>query len=126
MSSAAQLGYWLGPWSCPTRSPRVARRTIKLWQNAPNSYLYVPTSRPTGSWLISPGLHWLGPDDPRLDRLAKSLANSGYVVLSSAIPDLIDLRLTTGAIEGLLVADEALRARTGFRPAVFSVSVGSL
>jgi len=128
--SAARLRYWLGPWASSTARPaQVAVRPVDGLP--PGSRLYTPTDRaPRGGLVISPGLHYDGPGDPRMDRLARILATAGFVVLSPASPDLMQLALTPSVIDDLVRAVDALLAApelpAGARPALFSVSVGSL
>ncbi len=91
--------------------------------------LYRPRRRAYGTLLLVPGLHFAGPDDPRMDRFAAILANAGLWVWAPFLPDFCDLRLdpqllpdTERALDGLL----ALEGRPSGRPAVFSVSFGCL
>jgi len=127
---SARLRYWLGPWAPAAERPeRVTLRDVRGLHAG--SRLYAPLDRePRGAFLISPGLHYEGPSDPRMDRLARIFASAGFVVMSPAVPDLMQLRLTPAvtvdvarALEALLDAPEL---PAGCRPAIFSVSVGSL
>jgi hypothetical protein len=122
----AHLAWWLGPWSARAARPgNVVRRALDG-----GSYLYVPTDRPPrAAWLISPGLHHDGPDDPRMDRFASVLASVGAVVLSPRSPQLCGLQLGAGAIDALAAAHAALASTTeaaGGPLRVVSVSVGAL
>ena len=90
---------------------------------------YRPRRRAYGSVLLVPGLHFAGPDDPRLDRFAAILANAGLWVWAPFLPDFCDLRVdprlisdTERALDGLL----ALDGRPRGKPAVLSISFGSL
>jgi pimeloyl-ACP methyl ester carboxylesterase len=127
----ARLHYWLGPWASgqtPSDDRVISRPVFGL---PVGSRLYAPADRaPRGAFLISPGLHFDGPRDPRMDRLARIFATAGFIVLSPAVPDLMTLRLTprvagqvSHAFDVLLDAPEL---PAGCRPAVFSISVGSL
>ncbi|MBI2389537.1 MAG: alpha/beta hydrolase [Deltaproteobacteria bacterium] len=82
-----------------------------------------------GVYLLAPGLHFLGPDDPRLDRFCRILASSGALVLAPFLPDHVALRVTPHTTDDLAAAfDEAeaiARAERLPRPAVFSISFGS-
>ncbi len=126
----ARLAWWLGPWSPRAARPAgIRRRAVALDGSGP-SYVYAPADRaPRSAWLISPGCHHDGPDDPRMDRFAAVLASTGAVVMSPRSPELCDLRLGSGAIRTLarahaaLVADPAAR---GLAVNVASVSVGAL
>ena len=123
-----RLAYWFSQLG-PKAGPAVRREEIE-WEGR-RSLFYLPRSgRPVGAWLISPGAHPQGPDDPRLDRLARILADAGFAVLSPAVPDLMDLRLTRRAIEEVEAAFHQLCRRKelppGCRPAVLGPCVGSL
>ncbi len=127
----ARLAWWLGPWSARAARPgNVQRRTVIVDGSDGASYLYAPTDRPPrAAWLISPGLHYDGPDDPRMDRFASVLASSGAVVLSPRSPELCSLRIGHDAIAALGRAHATLARDAGARDLplhVVSVSVGAL
>ncbi len=129
----ARLGYWLSPLAPQKSKPRgVTRIPVAVAaERDRDSYLYRPVDGIIrGAWLLSPGLHYHGPEDPRVDRLASILAADGNLVLSPAIPDLMELRLAAGAIDDLARAFDTLVAQPELpadcRPGVFSVSVGSM
>jgi pimeloyl-ACP methyl ester carboxylesterase len=130
LRDAARLRYWLGPWS--SAKDRPDRVSVRRVDGLPiGSRLYAPSDRePRGAFLISPGLHYDGPSDPRMDRLARIFATAGFVVMSPAVPDLMALRLTANVTYDVAAALAALldapETPSGCRPAVFSVSVGSL
>ena len=76
----ARLAWWLGPWSGRAARPgNVSKRPLRIADgDGGPSYLYAPVDRaPRAAWLISPGLHHDGPDDPRMDRFASVLASAG-------------------------------------------------
>lgn len=84
---------------------------------------------PTGSLLLIPGLHFLGPADPRMERFARVLARSGLMVLAPFLPDFRDLvvgRALHGDSERALDALLAQPDRPRGRPGVFSISFGSM
>ncbi len=88
-----------------------------------------PCEPPRVAWLISPGLHPAGPDDPRVDRFARVLAAAGGLVLSPRSPTLTGLQLGAGAITDLATARAALAAlpdARGLPVRIASLSVGSL
>lgn len=123
IDSQATLLYWLGPWAPRGRlPPRVARHAVA------HGALYTPIGRAVrGAWLVSPGLSPSGPDDVRVDRLARILAASGLVVLSPSIPTLRRLELRAAAVDELARAFDDLHARAGGGAvSVFSLSVGAL
>lgn len=133
----AILTRWLGPWAKPTQSPAaVTRRSVAVLPEREGerevaAWFYLPAKgRPTGAWLVTPGLHYLGPDDPRLDRLCRILAACGLAVLCPSLPDHRALRVTPRTPGDLERAFDALLRQPeiapGTRPAVFSISFGSL
>lgn len=129
MLPALTLARWLGPWTRGSAIPRgIEVQTSAL---EPSGRLtgrwYHPRGRPVGAYLMSPGLHPLGPDHPVLDRFCRVLAAAGFLVLSPSIPDHRRTLLTDDATGDLGVALQALRAREGVhRPAIFAISFGVL
>jgi len=130
------LARWLGPWASETARPTVARRPVRIEARAAgdrdlDAWLYLPTDRPVfGAYLISPGLHYAGPSDPRLDRFCAIVAASGFLVFAPFVPDYTSLRVQATAIGDLDRAFGTLlelpELPRGLRPGVFSVSFGSL
>lgn len=132
-----KLARWLGPWASPAAAPSgIVRRSVKIPPEAEGdrpleAHLYLREGRAVrGAWLISPGLHYLGAGDPRLDRLCRILASTGAAVLAPFLPDHLALRVTPRTPGDLERAFDALLAQPevprGTRPAVFSISFGSL
>lgn len=93
------------------------------------AWLYTPRTRPLGALLIAPGLHWLGPADPRLDAFCRSLADAGVVVLCPFLPDFAQMRVRSSLGPDLLSAFDTF-VESGECPedraGVFSISFGSL
>lgn len=92
------------------------------------AYVYRP--RPAhAAYLVLPGLHFLGPDDPRLDRFCRVLARAGFLVVAPFIRSYTDLVLRRSAFEEARAAfdhSKRLASELGLpRPAVFSISFGS-
>ena len=125
----ACLARWLGPWAGEDAAPEVERETVAV---APHlgARLYRPARRrATGAALLVPGLHYLGPDDPRLDRFARVLAHSGSWVLAPCLPDFLALRLAPSLLSDTALAFDWLDAhaeRPGGPVGVVSISFGSL
>jgi pimeloyl-ACP methyl ester carboxylesterase len=91
-----------------------------------DAYVYHPRSDVVGSYLIAPGLHFLGPDDPRLDRFCRVLARAGFRVVAPFLPSFVDLVVAPSAPDDLEACARAMFARfSGERPALFSISFGS-
>lgn len=136
-STMVQLGRWLGPWTDAHLVPtNVERREEIVKALSPNdrpfsAFVYRSTSndRPVGSLLLVPGLHYLGPLDPRMDRFARILAAAGIFVFAPRLPDFQSLILEKRLFDDTLRAWntlDALSDRPPGRPGVFSISFGSL
>jgi len=123
LRSALSLVRWLGPWEKHGVPRDVTRdeRTI----GAMRAYLYRPAREPRGVYLIAPGLHFLGPDDPRLDRFCRILAASGVLVLAPFLPDHCGLRVRERTTDDLARAFDEAEALGVGKPAIFSISFGS-
>lgn len=129
MRAALTLARWLGPWTRPTSAPRGVVDTALGFGGARGltGRLYAPIGPMRGAYLMSPGLHPLGPDHPVLDRFCRILAAAGFLVLSPSIPDHRATLFTDRATDDLALALAALRAEAGVRrPAIFAVSFGVL
>jgi pimeloyl-ACP methyl ester carboxylesterase len=122
----ATLVRWLGPWETDGVPPGVGRQEIDL--EGMRAYVY-RGRRIDGLWILAPGLHFLGPDDPRLDRFARILAASGKMVLAPFLPSHIDLRVSDRTTTDLAHATRRgidLAHDLGLPPpALFSISFGS-
>ena len=77
-ASLLLLARWLGPWADPGLSPVVKQeeRSVPLSGNRPPMRVrfYLPAGRPVGAVYFVPGMHFLGPDHPRMGRMASVLA----------------------------------------------------
>lgn len=127
MSGALTLVRWLGPWEKHGVPRSVTRTERPIAKGDLRAYLYTPRSRPRGTYVIAPGLHFLGPDDPRLDRFCRILAASGVLVLAPFLRDHANLRVSPRATDDLAAAfDEAETLAPDLpKPAIFSISFGS-
>lgn len=145
--AVARLARWLGPWTSERARPTdVLRRRVvigarsRLGAVAPpgpirelddgfDAWVYRPRREPIGALLVLPGLHYLGPADPRLDRFLAILADAGVLVLCPFLPELRALRVGPAVVAQALAAFDALGALPelprGVRPGVFSISFGS-
>lgn len=130
MVAAARLVRWLGPWAGARSPTEPTRDTLRLGGDL-RAHLYQPPARRRvlGAYLLVPGLHHDGPDDPRMDRLARVFADAGLVVLAPFLRDHLGLLASAAAAEELGVAfarfDDIARDH-GVAPSVFSVSFGCL
>ncbi len=79
------------------------------------------------TFLIAPGLHYAGANDPRLDRFCRVLAAAGHFVVAPFIPAYLALAPTGEAKRDFARAFDALgELGSRGRPVVFSISFGSL
>jgi len=132
LRAIATLAGWLGPWA-GTRVPRDVVRTTEMipkGERTIRAHLYRPTNAPLfGAYLMSPGLHFLGPDDPRFDRFCRVLASAGSIVLAPFLPDYLALQISKDATNDLGIAFDRIeaeaRAHALPKPAIFSISFGS-
>ena len=120
------LARWLGPWADAARAPDVAVRedAIEGGINELRVRLYGEARRRT--FLIAPGLHYAGPDDPRMDRFCRVLAAAGHLVVAPFVPAYLALTPGPRAIEDFARVFDALPRWSAARPVVFSISFGSL
>lgn len=121
MSGVLSLIRWLGPWEKDGVPRSVSRRSETL--GAMRAHVYSP-AKPHGAYVIAPGLHFLGPDDPRLDRFCRILAASGVYVVAPFLRDHTDLRVSARSADDLAEAFD-FTERLSPRPAIFSISFGS-
>ncbi|MEM9194215.1 MAG: hypothetical protein AAGF12_33880 [Myxococcota bacterium] len=128
-----RLARWLGPWTLETEWPRHTRRsavTIAGPMERIDARIYRPSrGAPMASVLLLPGLHYLGPDDPRLDRFARVLAEAGKLVFAPFLPDSLRLVVRPQVIDDARAAFEALLRltdRPSGKPGIVSISFGSL
>lgn len=136
--SLVHLGYWLGPWSAGSEEPgrsslgrvplEVTRRRVRLGRTE-GYELERLGGRSVGTYVVLPGLHYAGPDDPRLDRFCRVLAASGFLVIAPFIRSFCELELSPGGFDDAHAAFAHARAEATHRghraPAVFSISFGS-
>ena len=89
--------------------------------------MFEPPGEPLGSYLVAPGLHFDGPDDPRLERFCRILAHAGFRVVAPILPTYAELVAHPSAIDDLeLVLMELVRrSRPGEKVTLFSISFGS-
>jgi pimeloyl-ACP methyl ester carboxylesterase len=127
LGAELRLATWLGPWAGARVPGGISRARVTL---APRVAAYVYRSRRArGVYLVTPGLHYLGPDDPRLDRFCRILAHAGFVVVAPLLPDFLSLVIAETTTADLAVAfDHACALAHAERlpaPVVFSISFGS-
>ena len=127
LETVARLGLGLGPWA-DGRTPRNVQRSARPCGET-RAYVYAPFVRAAGVYLVVPGLHFLGPDDARLDRFCRILAAAGFWVVTPFIRSYRRLLLDESAIDDARAAFAWARALAERErlptPAVFSISFGS-
>lgn len=122
LTGVIRLARWLGPWADPQRAPVVEVREERVDELRVRLY-----GRERGTpFLIAPGLHYAGPDDPRMDRFCRVLAAAGHLVVAPFVPDYLALVPGRGAIRDFARVFDALPRWTARKPVVFSISFGSL
>jgi pimeloyl-ACP methyl ester carboxylesterase len=128
-----RLARWLGPWSAPSRAPDDVVRDELAVSGLPalEAWVYRPRGRElVGSVLLVPGLHFLGPRDPRFDRFARVLAHAGHLVFAPFLPTLLRLEVTPAVLDEVDRALDALLAHPlrprGRAPGLMSISFGSM
>ncbi|MEZ4463386.1 MAG: hypothetical protein R3F43_02430 [bacterium] len=128
-----RLARWLGPWTPDTRVPPAVQATDAEVAGPPGRgpiRVRTWTGRAVRAPLILwPGLHYAGPDDPRMDRFARVLAAAGYRVQAPFMPDFLDLMLRPTLVDDALAVFDALVAdpeAPAGKPGMLSISFGSL
>ncbi len=139
---------WLGPWAPARAMPRgirrerrvlregdvPGRRGRKAGQRRPpgaTTRLEVHEFRSAGpvagTFLVAPGLHFDGPDDPRFERFCRVLAHAGFRVVVPTLPTYAELVVHESAVDDLEIVarDLAQRLAPGERFTLFSISFGS-
>lgn len=125
----ATLARWLGPWAGVTATPAGIAADDRVYAGLRVRVYRALARRPSGqTFLVAPGLHYAGADDPRLDRFCRILAAAGHVVVAPFVPDYLALAPTARACDDFARAFDALPALVGDAapPVVFSISFGSL
>lgn len=144
----AALLEWLGPWAPARALPRGVRRETWLLREGDvpgrrarrhgtrprpgramrlEAHVFHPRGERLGTFLVTPGLHFDGPDDPRLERFCRILAHAGFRVVAPTLPSYAELVVSSDAVDDLeVVAHEVARHLDfGERFTVFSISFGS-
>lgn len=92
-------------------------------------YVYDARKRPRAIYVVAQGMHFLGPDDPRLDRFCRVLARAGFRVYAPKLRDFLALKMaetTKGDLGAALqIAIDDARALGLAKPSVMSISFGS-
>jgi dienelactone hydrolase len=113
---AAHMGGWLERTATATTHAWHAGNatTIPTRHGAIPARIYLPDGTVRRSAILTPGVHAMGIDEPRLKGLAGDLAASGVAVVTIALPDLVHYRFTPESVDEIedaaawLAADHAL------------------
>ena len=127
LSSSLSLAFWLGPWAEKRTPQHVERREVQV--GPVSIYVYDAHTSPRGVYVVAQGMHYLGPDDPRLDRFCRVLARAGFRVIAPKLRDFLALRMAETTKDDLgaavtLALDDA-RALGVAKPSLMSISFGS-
>jgi len=122
VASIVRLARWLGPWADQARTPTgldvrdevIAGLRVRTYRGP----------RPTSAVFVAPGLHYAGPDDPRMDRFCRVLAYAGHHVVAPFVPDFLALKPRGQAVVDFVRVFDAIAWERA--PIVFSISFGSL
>lgn len=92
-------------------------------------YVYDAREPPRAIYVVAQGMHFLGPDDPRLDRFCRVLARAGLRVYAPKLRDFLALRMAETTKDdlglALAVAVDDARALGLAKPSLMSISFGS-
>lgn len=128
-----KLARWLGPWADSMRAPDVPRHDDAVYENEAGGEgssrsirVRLYGSSDALPYLVAPGLHYAGPDDPRMDRFCRVLAAAGHLVIAPFVESYLRLVPDRAAIADFEAVFRARARWTTRKPAVFSISFGSL
>ncbi len=120
---------WLGPKNGQTAPVRRTSIDISAapGQRPMRAVLFESESASDGVVLVLPGLHYLGPSDPRVDRFCAALATTGNRVLCPHLPDFTEMIVRPSLIDDAERALDTLLELSGREKiALFSISFGAL
>ena len=99
----ATIARWLGPWAgTSTRPEHIAQHDDIIGAGSDRPIrvrVYHPRGKIRSTYMVAPGLHWAGADDPRQDRFCRVLATAGHLVLAPVLSDFVDLLPTPRVID---------------------------
>jgi dienelactone hydrolase len=91
-------------------------RTIPTRHGPIPARIYRPDGAFRRSVILTPGVHAMGIDEPRLKGLAGDLAASGVAVVTIALPDLVRYRFTPESVDEIEDAGSWLAAQPAYAP----------
>ena len=127
---AIRIARYLGPWADEALMPPGIQEVDEELDGRLRMRWYLPKKRARGMMFIMPGVHFAGPDDPRLRRFASIMASAGRAVVVPFLPDYLRLQPTPEVFaDAATFVDAALESehRPDHQKALlFSISFGSL
>ena len=87
--------------------------------------LYRPGGSPRGGLVLVPGLSRQGKDHPAFQRLARSLARAGFLVLAPDFPGLRAFHVAESDVRAIVRAVQVLRAKGGSPTGILGFSFGA-
>lgn len=104
---AASLGGWLERGARAMALPIEERaERIPTRYGVVRARLYRPAGTPARTALLVSGIHATGIDEPRLIRLARDAAATGWAIVTPELPDLVAYRVTAQSTD--MIEDAAL------------------
>ncbi|MFO0571677.1 MAG: alpha/beta hydrolase [Polyangiaceae bacterium] len=145
LAALGALLRWLGPWTRSDALPpgvaheiwllrpgaRPGRRGRKEGLAGPRdrleAHVFHPHGPPVGTYLVAPGIHFDGPEDPRFERFCRILAHAGFLVVAPTLPAFAEQVIARSVVDDFELVARALAERLGpgRRFALFSISFGS-
>ncbi|HEX4452657.1 MAG TPA: alpha/beta hydrolase [Kofleriaceae bacterium] len=126
--SILTLARWLGPWADATKAPPAEVRDevigglhVRTYVQSGTDVRTYQNASKSAPFVIAPGLHYAGADDPRLDRFCRILAAGGHRVVAPFVPSYLALEPDQRAIDDFVRCCDELP-----RCVAFSISFGSL
>lgn len=124
LTAMGTLARWLGPWANAAEMPDVDSSDEHVDELLVR--IYRPHEVQRSTYLIAPGLHYAGPDDPRMDRFCKILAAAGHLVIAPFVPSYLALVPDDRAKRDFARVFDARARWSRDKPSIFSISFGSL
>ncbi|MCB9521323.1 MAG: hypothetical protein H6699_10685 [Myxococcales bacterium] len=118
---------WLGPWAAADRAPTGAEHREVAPEPGRRARLFSPRHASGRPLVVVPGVHYLGADDARIERLGRVIAAAGRPVVIPYIEDFARLRVTDDATAAVAASVRWAATTLGApRVDLFSISFGCL
>ena len=145
LAALGTLLRWLGPWTRSDALPpgvlhevwllragarpgrRGRREGAAARRDRLEAHVFRPSSPTLGTYLVAPGIHFDGPEDPRFERFCRILAHAGFLVVAPTLPAFAEQVIARSVVDDFELVARALAERLGpgGRFSVFSISFGS-